>query len=63
MAGEAQDQYGLYQILLFSYYKRVKCKFSGVSGLEIEAQVIEYRHGIVKNFQPLRCRVLKNSEM
>lgn len=62
MAGEKQDQ--LWPLPKFYFQVKIGEKesaFQEVSGLDIEAQVIEYRHGNSKEFSTIKMPGIKKS--
>ncbi len=60
MAGEAQDQVWPLPKFYFSVeIATLKANFQEVSGLEIEAQVIEYRHGDSPDFSTIKMPGIK----
>lgn len=62
MAGEAQDN--VWPLPKFYFQVKVadqEVSFQEVSGLDIEAQVIEYRHGNSKEFSTIKMPGIKKS--
>ncbi len=62
MAGEAQDQ--VWPLPKFYFQVKIADKegaFQEVSGLDTEAQVIEYRHGNSKEFSTIKMPGIKKS--
>jgi len=60
MAGEAQDQvWPLPKFYFLVTIDKLNANFQEVSGLEIEAQVIEYRHGNSPEFSTIKMPGIK----
>ena len=60
MAGEAQDQvWPLPKFYFLVEIAKLSANFQEVSGLEIEAQVIEYRHGNSPEFSTIKMPGIK----
>ncbi len=62
MAGEAQDK--VWPLPKFYFQVKIadqEVAFAEVSGLDIEAQVIEYRHGNSKEFSTIKMPGIKKS--
>ena len=65
MAGEKQDS--VWPLPVFYFKVEIgslgEIAFKEVSGMDAEAQVIEYRHGTVRSFLQSRCRASRNIAM
>lgn len=60
MAGEAQDQvWPLPKFYFLVTIDKLNANFQEVSGLEVEAQVIEYRHGNSPEFSTIKMPGIK----
>ena len=64
MAGEAQDK--VWPLPKFYFQVQIagqEVAFQEVSGLDIEAQVIEYRHGNSKEFSTIKMNTIERKEV